>query len=210
MFVIRDLRYKEILDIPSLTLDRDITCIIGASGAGKSTLLKMLNRLLEPDSGTIFYNDVALSSIDPVQLRRQVSMLGQTPVLYGGTLMDELQLPARLCGYSPVSETDLKKALETVQLDKPLDAWCDRFSGGEKQRVCQAPRLLTHADTYLLDEPTAALDKETELDILDGLLQAAHKGGKAIVIVTHSPQISDRLSPYIVRIESGRTRGYEI
>lgn len=68
MFEIKDLKYKEILNIPSLTLDKDVSCIVGASGAGKSTLLRMLNRLLEPDFGTICYNGEILASIPPVQL----------------------------------------------------------------------------------------------------------------------------------------------
>lgn len=210
MFEIKDLKYKEILNIPSLTLDKDVSCIVGASGAGKSTLLRMLNQLLEPDFGTICYNGEMLASIPPVQLRRKVSMLGQTPILHGGTLAEELQLPANLCGYDPPGSDEMYKALETVRLDKPLNDWCDNFSGGEKQRVCLARLLLTKAETYLLDEPTAALDEETELDIFESLLQAAQRNGKTIVLVTHSVQIAQLLSDSIVCIEDGYTRGYEL
>ena len=97
------------------------------------------------------------------------------------TLAEELQLPANLCGYDPPGSDEMYKALETVRLDKPLNDWCDNFSGGEKQRVCLARLLLTKAETYLLDEPTAALDEETELDIFESLLQAAQRNGKTIV-----------------------------
>ena len=70
--------------------------------------------------------------------------------------------------------------------------------------------LLTKAETYLLDEPTAALDEETELDIFESLLQAAQRNGKTIVLVTHSVQIAQLLSDSIVCIEDGYTRGYEL
>lgn len=209
MFVIENLRYKNILNIPSLTLDRPITCITGPSGAGKSTLLRMLNRLLEPDCGTILYNGSPLSTLPPVQLRRQVTMLGQTPVLAGGTLAEELRLAADLCGYAPPDEQAMHKALRIVQLNKDLDDWCDTFSGGEKQRVCLARLLLTPADTYLLDEPTAALDKETEQAIVQALLHAAAEQKKTIVMVTHSTQIAQQLADGIVHMENGHAEGYQ-
>lgn len=209
MFELTAVTYKSILQLPHLVLDRPVTCITGPSGSGKSTLLRLLNRLLEPDTGTITYNGKPLTDFAPHLLRRRVAMLGQTPVLYGGTLAEELQVPARLCGYPLPGERDLKKVLAMVGLAKPLDQACDNFSGGEKQRVCFARMLLTSSETYLLDEPTAALDKETELRIMQCLLRVCREKGTPIVLVTHSPQLAELFSDGLLKLVAGRTRGYE-
>ncbi|MBD2826941.1 ATP-binding cassette domain-containing protein, partial [Xenorhabdus sp. 5] len=80
MFILKDVIYKDILHIPYLQIQNEkITCIIGESGSGKSTLLRMLNDLQSPTSGTIEYNGKLISDYYPIQLRRDVVMLGQTP-----------------------------------------------------------------------------------------------------------------------------------
>ena len=95
MFTIQNLKFRSVLDITQLTLEKPVVCLVGASGSGKTTLLRHLNRLNEPDSGQIFYNGVDLKAIDPIELRRKVVMLGQTPVIYDGTILDNLQIGAR-------------------------------------------------------------------------------------------------------------------
>ena len=80
MFTITGLKYRSILDIQSLTIDRPVSCITGPSGSGKTTLLRCLNRLCEPDEGVILYNGMDIARTDPVMLRRQIVMLGQSPV----------------------------------------------------------------------------------------------------------------------------------
>lgn len=209
MFTLDNVAFKSILHIPHLVLDRPVTCIIGPSGSGKSTLLRLLNRLLEPDTGTITYNGKPLTEFAPHLLRRRVAMLGQTPVMYGGTLAEELQVPARLCGYPLPSERDMLRVLSMVELAKPLTGSCNNFSGGEKQRVCLARMLLTSSETYLLDEPTAALDKQTELGIMQCLLRVAKEKGNGIVLVTHSPQLAELFGDGLIRLVAGRTGGYE-
>lgn len=95
LFTIQNLKFRSVLDITQLTLEKPVVCLVGASGSGKTTLLRHLNRLNEPDSGQIFYNGVDLKAIDPIELRRKVVMLGQTPVIYDGTILDNLQIGAR-------------------------------------------------------------------------------------------------------------------
>lgn len=203
MFILENLTYKNILHLPHLVLDGPVTCITGPSGAGKTTLLRLLNRLLEPDGGRIFYNGCDIATMAPVKLRRQVSMLGQTPVLTAGTLEENLQLARTLCGDAPASRQELARALEAAALDKPLDGFCDAFSGGEKQRVCLARLLVSRAETYLLDEPTAALDKDTEHQIMTHLAQLAQKDHKQIVMVTHSPQVMSLFASSLIHLEGG-------
>ena len=95
LFTIQNLKFRSVLDITQLTLEKPVVCLVGASGSGKTTLLRHLNLLNEPDSGQIFYNGVDLKAIDPIELRRKVVMLGQTPVIYDGTILDNLQIGAR-------------------------------------------------------------------------------------------------------------------
>lgn len=94
MFEIKNLKYKDILDIEELTLAQAVVCFMGPSGSGKTTLLRHLNRLKEPDSGEIFYHNKNIKTINPVELRRKVVILGQTFVIYEGTIADNLQIGA--------------------------------------------------------------------------------------------------------------------
>jgi len=207
MFEIKDLTFKQILDIPNLTIGKTITCIIGASGSGKTTLLRMLNRLSAPDTGTIFYNGIDLSKTDAIKLRRNVVMLGQTPVLYGGAIRDNLQIGLEFSQKPLASDKALVESLERVSLDKKLDDLCGTLSGGEKQRLCLARVMLMDAQTYLLDEPSSALDQETEHFIIQNLTEFVTKRQKQLVMVTHSEQIAATYPESVIRLESGRIVG---
>lgn len=208
MFEICNLKFKNILYIEALTIDRPITCIIGSSGSGKTTLLKHLNKLYTPDSGAITYNGSDLAEIPAVSLRREVVMLGQTPVIYNGDLEENLQIGLRFSEKLPASRDRLLNALEQVKLNKPLDDPCLSLSGGEKQRLCLARVMLMDAEVYLLDEPSAALDKETERFIITNLADFVTREKKALIMVTHSEEISGLYPEGTIRIENGRTGGY--
>ncbi|GFZ23400.1 ABC transporter ATP-binding protein [Lacrimispora indolis] len=208
MFEICNLKFKNILYIEALTIDRPITCIIGSSGSGKTTLLKHLNKLYTPDSGAITYNGSDLAEIPAVSLRREVVMLGQTPVIYNGDLEENLQIGLRFSEKLPASRDRLLNALEQVKLNKPLDDPCLSLSGGEKQRLCLARVMLMDAEVYLLDEPSAALDKETERFIITNLADFVTREKKALIMVTHSEEVSGLYPEGTIRIENGRTGGY--
>ncbi|WP_312642563.1 ATP-binding cassette domain-containing protein [Hydrogenoanaerobacterium sp.] len=210
MFEISKMKFKSILDIPKLTIDRQITCIVGASGSGKTTLLRMLNRLNAPDEGTIVYDGDDISQMDAVKLRRRVVMLGQTPVIYSGDIRDNLQIGLELSQKLPATERALQESLEHVGLSKALDEPCGNLSGGEKQRLCLARVLLMDAETYLLDEPSAALDKETEQFIIQNLADFVRERGKQLIMVTHSEAIAGLYRDSTIRIEAGKTRGYQL
>lgn len=209
IFEIKNLKFKHILDIPELMLNRPVTCITGASGSGKTTLLRMLNRLNVPDSGTIRYNGTDISSVDSVRLRRRVVMLGQTPVIYGGDIRDNLQIGLEFSQKPPAGDNVLKDTLEQVGLSKGLDESCGTLSGGEKQRLCLARIMLMDAETYLLDEPSAALDSETEHFVIHNLAAFVTDRHKEMIMVTHSPAIAGEYSDGLVRIEKGRIGGAE-
>lgn len=204
MFKLTNIKFKNILDISSLIINKPITCIVGSSGSGKTTLLRILNCLNVPDAGTIVYNGQELSKTDTIKLRRRVVMLGQTPVIYSGTIEDNLQIGLEFSKKLPASQSAMKEVLERVELNKPLTDSCTNLSGGEKQRLCLARVILMDADTYLLDEPSAALDKETELFIIDDFTKFVLENNKELIMVTHSEQIAEKFPESIIRIEKGK------
>lgn len=204
MFEIKGLKYKNILDIPDLVLDRTVHCITGSSGSGKTTLLRHLNRLAEPDEGEIFFNDKPIRLIQPVELRRRVVMLGQTAVIYSGTVADNLLAGLRFSQKKEADDGEMRRALEQVNLELSLDAWCDRLSGGEKQRLCLARVLLMDAQCYLLDEPSAALDKENEFFVIQNMADFVRKRGRQLILVSHSDQVAEMFRDGLVRLEKGR------
>lgn len=204
MFEVRNMKFKDILDIPSLSINKPITCIVGTSGSGKTTLLRMLNSLNIPDNGTILYNGQDVSKMDTIKLRRKVVMLGQTPVIYRGSIEDNLQIGLEFSKKTPASKAAMKEVLERVELNKELTDKCSNLSGGEKQRLCLARVMLMDAETYLLDEPSAALDKETEQFIIENFSKFVLENNKNLIMVTHSEQISQKFPDSIIRIEKGK------
>ncbi len=207
MFEIKNLKFRQILNIPQLKIDKPIICITGSSGSGKTTLLRMLNRLNVPDEGTIFYNETDISKIDAVLLRRSVVMLGQTPVLYSGNIRENLQIGLEFSQKPPAPDNKLKESLSRVELSKGLDDPCGTLSGGEKQRLCLARVMLMDADTYLLDEPSSALDKETERFIIQNLAEFAGELHKQLIMVTHSEAIASAYEDSVICLENGRIGG---
>ena len=193
MFEIKKLKFKHILQIDHLMIDRQITCLIGPSGSGKTTLLRMLNRLNEAEEGSIYFNGVDIKEMHPIKLRRKIIMLGQTPILYSGPIADE----NRLLAY-----------LDKVGLHKELNDTCEKLSGGEKQRLCLARVLLMDADVYLADEPSSAMDKETESFVIDNLVTFVKEHDKQLVMVTHSSEIAQRYPHGLLELAQGGCRGY--
>ncbi|MGL4345866.1 MAG: ABC transporter ATP-binding protein [Cellulosilyticaceae bacterium] len=204
MFEIQNLQYKHILNIPHLVIPQGkITCIIGPSGGGKSTLLRHLNKLLSPSSGRIYFKGQDLTQISSVSLRRQVVMLGQTPTIFPGNIRDNLLIGLQFAEKSPVPDAQLVEILDAVHLTKSLDDACTNLSGGEKQRLALARVLLLNPEVLLLDEPSSALDSETELKVVQDITSYIHRKGKTLIMVTHSKQLASHYGENIIHLEKG-------
>lgn len=208
MFTIKNLKFKGILNIPYLEINRPITCITGSSGSGKTTLLKLLNRMNDPEEGEIFYDGKNIAQMDAVTLRRTVVMLGQTPVLYSGTIEDNLQIGLALSKRKPATKAQMLQYLKKVQLEKGLEDTCEKLSGGEKQRLCLARVMLMNAAVYLLDEPSSALDKDTENFVIDNMVAFVKEQQSSLIMVTHSHEIAQRYPSSIMQITQGVCEGY--
>ncbi|NNL96833.1 MAG: phosphate ABC transporter ATP-binding protein [Acidimicrobiia bacterium] len=173
-----------------------ITVLVGPSGSGKSTLLRLCNRLEVPSGGTVRYRGRPLSEFDPLQLRRQVGMVFQRPVLFAGTVRDNLEEADGEAGRS-----GLENALERAALDRSfLDRPASELSGGEAQRVCLARALVARPEALLMDEPTSSLDGAA-VSRLEQLARRLADAGTPVVWVTHDlgqmQRIADRVAVLI-------------
>jgi putative ABC transport system ATP-binding protein len=205
MFTLKNVSYKQILDIPQLTIESSkVTCIVGESGSGKSTLLRLLNKLISCDSGDIFYKGQSLNSINSIELRRNVVMLSQQPAIFPGTVKDNLLIGLKFAEKPAVDDTKLREILGIVHLNKNLSEDCDKLSGGEKQRLALGRVILLDPEVFLLDEPSSALDEETERIIIENLIAYTKETNKTFVMVTHSKKVAQTYSDIIIEINQGK------
>jgi UDP-glucose/iron transport system ATP-binding protein len=195
---------RPVLDGVSADLPEGATAIVGPSGAGKSTLLRLLNRLADPDRGSISYRGRPLSSYEPLALRREISLVPQLPALLPGTVESNLAYAARLAG----QPTEPQQTLRLAGLE-PSFAGRDvaRLSVGEQQRVMLARALAQRPRALLLDEPTSALDPAARDAIEAALAELRRELEISVVLVSHDPGQARRLGEWVVRIEAGRVVG---
>ncbi len=192
MFKLENVKVNRIIKIEKLIInDRSTTCIVGQSGSGKTTLLRLLNNLDSPDEGKIFYGGELLSELDPVSLRRKITMVPQTPVIFDGTIKDNLVIGQHFYGQEPAANKVLHDVLNIMLLDKELNGDAADLSGGEKQRLTLARALLLDAEVYLLDEPSSALDDTTAKKVLQSFVTQLEEKGKTTIMITHNREISN-------------------
>lgn len=133
-------------------------------------------------------------------------MLGQTSVIYEGTIADNLQIGARFAQQTIPDHNAMLRMLELVGLNHTLEEGCYNLSGGEKQRLCMARVMLMEAETYLLDEPSAALDQNTEQFMIQNIVDFSKEKGRQLIMVSHSPQMKKMFPQGIVLLEQGKVR----
>ena len=205
MFKLKNVRYKNIIHIKELAIEKgQITCIVGESGSGKTTLLKLLNHMISYSEGTISYRKADLKSLNAVHHRREVILLPQVPVIFPGTVRDNLLIGLNFAGKEPVEDERLLEELKKVGLaHKKLDEDCEPLSGGEKQRLALVRAILMEPEVLLLDEPTSALDDERAEEIIAYINDYLGAGEKTLVLVTHSKQLAGMMGQKIVSMSSG-------
>ncbi|MGD9676847.1 MAG: ATP-binding cassette domain-containing protein [Vulcanibacillus sp.] len=204
MFEFIDVKYKNILNIPKLEIgEENVTCLVGESGGGKTTILKLLNKMLSPTEGVILYNGLNLDKIESVKHRREIVMLSQNPAIFEGDIRNNLIIGLKFHEAKIPSDVSLYEILEKVKLKKKLDDLPNFLSGGEKQRLALGRILLLDPKIYLFDEPSAALDSETEKFIIEMLIEVGRVGNKKIVMVTHSSEIAKKYSDKLIEISTG-------
>lgn len=180
--------------------------ILGKNGAGKSTLLMAMAGMVEPAAGEVMLDDLALSQIDPADVRRNVGLLTQDTRLFHGTIRENVTLGAL---HAP--ETVLLDALamtgadEFVRklprgLDHPILEGGRGLSGGQKQALLLARLLIRDPSVVLLDEPTAAMDEATERQFIARF--RVWNEEKTVVVATHRMRVLELVDRILV-VESG-------
>jgi putative ABC transport system ATP-binding protein len=175
----------------------DHVSIVGRSGSGKSTLLNLLGMLDNPTSGSIYFDDRALSDYrSGARDRKRGKDIGfifqQFNLLPGRTALENVMMPLF---YASGREFLARKRLATRMLEKiglgeRLDYMPERLSGGEQQRVAIARSLVRGPRLILADEPTGALDIETGAAIMALLDEVAEQSGAALITITHDANIA--------------------
>src|SRR6266550_1626344 len=200
----------EILNDISFNVKRGLALtLVGPSGSGKSSVLRCLNRLVEPSSGTVRFDGRDTRSLDPRELRCRVALVMQTPVMFEGTVRDNLRIrPAAVRG--DFSEERLGATLDEVGLESTLlDREAVTLSGGEKQRVTIARALLRDPQALLLDEPTSALDPPNAALVVETISRAREARRLSIVAVTHQPELVRHLGGSLLFLVRGRVEARE-
>jgi putative ABC transport system ATP-binding protein len=205
LFELRDVSLtrggRPVLDSIGVEIHAGATAIVGPSGSGKSTLLRLLNRLADPDAGAISYRGRPLPGYDPLQLRREVSLVPQLPLLLEGTVESNLAYAAGLAG----KELDSARCLGHAGLDPGFaERDVSKLSVGEQQRAMLARALAQEPSVLLLDEPTSALDHAARDAIEATLTRLRHELDLSLILVSHDPEQARRLVDRAVRMEAGR------
>lgn len=172
------------LDIPAGSL----TVFVGPSGCGKTTSLRMLNRMVEPTSGTVEINGQDVSSIPAAKLRRSMGyVMQQSGLLPHRTVEDNIATVPRLNGVSKrTARADARQLLASVGLDESLATrYPAQLSGGQQQRVGVARALAADPPILLMDEPFSAVDPVVRQDLQRELLDLQKRLHRTIVFVTH-------------------------
>jgi putative ABC transport system ATP-binding protein len=181
----------------------EILAVVGPSGAGKSSFLRLINRLDEPTSGTVYLTGQDYKQLAPRELRRRVGMVMQSAYLFPGTVAENLCFGPRQHGEElPASEID--NLLEQVGLEGFAHRDVSHLSGGEAQRVSLARTLANKPEVLLLDEPTSALDDRAEREIEALLTRVLRDQHLTALIVTHDTAQAERIASGAILIAAGR------
>jgi osmoprotectant transport system ATP-binding protein len=186
----------------------EICMLVGPSGSGKTTLMKMVNKLIEPSSGTIRIGGRDVRELDTIALRLNIGYIIQEIGLFPHmTVAENIATVPRELGWSRERiAARIDELLELVDLDPALyrRKRPRELSGGQKQRVGVARALAGDPSIMLMDEPFGALDPITRTKVQDVFLHIQEKIRKTIVFVTHDVEEAIKMGDRIAVLKSGR------
>lgn len=194
----------------------ELLSIIGPSGAGKSTLLRSINRMIEPTSGKITFNNEDITSVKGRELRRMRTNIGMIFQHYN--LVDRLSVYENVLhgtlGYknslqgifSLYTESEKEEALDIITelgIEDHIYKRCDELSGGQKQRVGIARALVQKPKIILCDEPIASLDPGSSRVIMEHLRKICSEKGITVIVNLHQVDVAKNYSDRIIGLNSG-------
>lgn len=190
------------LTIPS----RKTTVLVGSSGSGKTTLLRMINRMVDPTSGSILIDGEDIAGVEPVALRRRIGYVMQNSgLLPHRKVIDNIATVPLLTGVKkPAAHQRALELMDTVGLDRALAGrYPAQLSGGQQQRVGVARGLAVDPNILLMDEPFGAVDPIVRDDLQRELLRLQSELDKTVVFVTHDIDEAFLLGDQVVILEKG-------
>ena len=185
---------------------RKITVLMGLSGSGKTTVLQMVNKMVEPTSGTVLVDDQDISGLDSVKLRRSTGyVMQEVGLLPHKTILENVELIATISGQN--KQSALQNATEMLNLVGIDQSFFERYpsqlSGGQQQRVGVARALAIKPNILLMDEPFGAVDPIVREELQDELVRIQKSLGLTIIFVTHDRHEALRLADQLVLLSEG-------
>src|SRR5471032_1521593 len=181
--------------------------ILGRVGSGKSSLLRVMSNLYRPTSGQVFSDGLDISQIDPADWRANVGYVAQDSRLFYGSLRENVMIGRpdasiqELLRVGKVTGIDAMVAKHPAGWNMPIGENGDGLSGGQRQLVALARCLISRPALLLMDEPTSAMDTQTEAAFIRDL--AAATVGTTLVVVTHRPSLLQLVDRIIV-VDGGK------
>jgi osmoprotectant transport system ATP-binding protein len=184
----------------------EMVVLVGPSGCGKSTTLKMINRLIEPTTGTIEVDGRDVTHADPVELRRGIGYVIQQVGLFPHQSIETnvMTVPMLYGESKKTARTRAHELMELVGLDAATyaDRYPHQLSGGQRQRVGVARALAANPPVLLMDEPFGAVDPVVRVRLQDEFRGLQQELGKTVVLVTHdideAVKMGDRVAVFAV------------
>ena len=185
--------------------DGKFAVLIGPSGCGKTTTLKIINRLISPDSGSVYINDRDIMTVDKVQLRCHIGYVIQQIGLFPNmTVAENISVVPKLLKYSKSQCSEIvDELLKMVNMEKYRDKYPSEMSGGQQQRIGVLRALAASPPIVLMDEPFSALDPMTRLTLQDEIKSIQQKLSKTVVFVTHDMNEALKLADIIIFMNNG-------
>ena len=185
--------------------DGQFVVLIGPSGCGKTTTMKMINRLLEPDSGTIRIDGQDIHSQDKVELRRHIGYVIQQIGLFPNmTVAQNICVVPKLLKYDKARCDEIvQEMLQLVHMEQSANKYPSELSGGQQQRIGVLRALAASPPIVLMDEPFSALDPLTRESLQDEVKNLQQKLNKTIVFVSHDMSEALKLADIIIFMAAG-------
>ena len=186
----------------------ELAFLTGRSGAGKSTLLKLIPAIERPSAGSVVVNGQNVASLKRAALpylRRNIGLVFQDQkLLYDRSVYDNVMLPLAFSAHAPrEAARRARAALDKVNLLGREKANPIQLSGGEQQRLAIARAVVNRPTVLVADEPTANLDAESAIRILE-IFVAFNQVGVTVLIATHDQTLVERYGKRVLRLEGGR------
>lgn len=203
-------------DVSFSASEGEFISVIGSSGSGKSTLLRCINRMIEINSGEIYFDGTNSSKLPKRKLRIVRTKIGmifqhynlvERLTVFENVLHGRLGYKSTMAGilgkYTKEEKDQALKIISILGLNEQINKRCDQLSGGQKQRVGIARALIQNPKLILCDEPIASLDPSTSKIIMDYLRNIAKDMGITIIVSLHQVDVAIKYSDRIIGVNKG-------